>query len=270
MSTYEKRRRWFLGGISAFAWMAFMAWFASPAHAELIGSDTIHAYQDWFGTKSIQFHEESNGKYVDGSIDFVVYAPGDFNLSFPGQDPSNGTQYVYRFQLNNDAGTNNDYMKKLTLGLVGITGAANCKWIEPDSGPYSGGGVAPANDGLAGTPNPTSAFWSYSASNPIIPGSYSKMLIFTSPNGPTFRLATVNSQSTMDHWVDGSGNQYNWWEGELPSPVPEPSLLIGLLAAAGCLIVYRTLKSNRRCRAIQPRELGWMNRAPHEVIVEKN
>jgi hypothetical protein len=206
METYEKKQGRFYKGASAFTVMVLMASLSSLAHAELISTDTVNAIPGWYASEPIHFTEDSNGKVVDGSIDYAVYAPGDFNLSFPERDPSNGAQYVYRYQLHNDAGTSTDYMKKLTVGLVGITGAANCKWIEP--GPIYSGDVEPTLQvKLIGSPNPTSAVWSFNPNTPINPGSDSKMLIFTSPYGPTFQLASVLSQSLINR------NRSRRWRG---------------------------------------------------------
>jgi hypothetical protein len=242
MVTYYGQRERFRWGVLTFALLALTTSFSAPAHAELLSSDTAHAIPGWFDTKIVQFQEESNGKFVDGSVDYAVYAPGQFNLSFPGKDPSNGTQYVYRYQLYNNAVTSSDYIKKLTVGLAGITNAANCKWIDPDP-PYASGGAVPTLQvALIGTPNPTSAVWSYKASAPLNPGNYSKMLIFTSPYEPTSRLSTIYSQSTIAHWVDGGGNQYNWWEGQLPSPIPEPTSFCSLLIFGGLFTTYRVLR----------------------------
>jgi hypothetical protein len=248
MATNERKTGWLHGIVAAFVWLALMVSFSTPALAGLISTDTVHAMPGKFGTEVIQFTEEPSGKFVDGSIDYAVYAPGDFNLSFPGQDPSGGTQYVYRYQIYNNSGTSNDYMNKLTVALVGLTNltdAMNCTWIEP--GPiYPAGGIAPATSmtGITGNP-PDSANWGYkSSSPPINPGSYSKMLIFTSPYEPTFQIASVFSQSTDAHWVDNTGHQYNWWEGQLPSPIPEPSSLLSLLAIGILFSVYRALRKS--------------------------
>jgi hypothetical protein len=243
MATCDKRGR-FCGGVLTFALMVLAASFSSQARAGLVAADTANAMPGWYGTSIIQFIEETSPeKFVDGSVDFAVYAPGQFNLSFPGQDPSGGTRYVYRYQLYNNSGTSEDYLKTLTVGLVGVTNAANCKWIDPGDLYQGSGGVIPTLQvALIGTPNPTSAVWKYKASSPIGPGNYSKMLIFTSPYEPTSRLSTVNSQSTIGHWVDGDGNQYNWWEGMLPSPVPEPTTLFSLFMSGGLFIIYRVLR----------------------------
>jgi hypothetical protein len=210
-------------------------WNSASAQGGLIGADTANAMPGWFGTVNVHFLEElTPPKVVDATIDYAVYAPGQFNLSFYdlaadgtthiGKDPSNGTRYVYRYQIHNNSGLDNDAITKLTLALVDLTStndAKNCKWIEPNAGGiYPAGGVAPTISSIAGNP-PTSAYWSYPYF--LQPGSDSKMLIFTSPNAPTWQRATVNSQSTVQRWVDVDGTQYNWWEGQLPSPVPEPS-----------------------------------------------
>ena len=79
---------------------------------------------------------------------------------------------------------------------------------------------------VIGTPDPTSAVWSFKASALLGTSEHSEMLIFTSPYGPTFQPATVLSQSTTE-----------WWQGQVPSPVPEPASLVGLLTSSGILIV---------------------------------
>jgi hypothetical protein len=214
----------------------------TSAFAGLMLDDTEHAMPGWYGTKTIRFFEEKYLKTVDGSIDYAVYAPGQFNLAFPNQDPSNGPQYVYRFQLFNNVGTSEDYLKKLTIGLININDASTwfCKWIEPNTGPYDSGGVIPDQSqvGFVGTP-PTSVNWGYLSSGPIQPGNSSKMLIFTSSYAPTFAPATVKSRDTTKHYVDGE-NQFNWWEGQLPSPVvPEPASFAYLSIFCLVLLVSR-------------------------------
>ena len=60
------------------------------------------------------------------------------------------------------------------------------------------------------------------------------MLIFTSPYGPTSAAR------------DGSGAEHsNWWQGELPSPVPEPATLVGLLTAGLMFVAYRSLRRKK-------------------------
>lgn len=229
----NKSRRLFEIGL-AFATLALVVLVPVSTRADLISADTANAMPGWYKSVPIQF-DESSGNNIDGSIDYAVYAPGQFDLSFPGEDPSNGTQYVYRYQLyNNPSPISTDSIRKLTVGLVGVTDAANCKWV--DTGPlYAGDGVAPTLQvALIGTPDPTSAVWSFKASALLGTSEHSEMLIFTSPYGPTFQPATVLSQSTTE-----------WWQGQVPSPVPEPASLVGLLTSSGILIVYRVLRRKR-------------------------
>lgn len=204
----------------------------TTALGSLIVADTVNAIPGWYGTEIVQFEE--SGEFVDGSIDYAVYAPGQFNLSFPGQDPSSGAHYVYRYQLHNNAVTSTDFMKKLSVGLVGITNAANCKVIEPGPLYPVTGTIAPTQQvKLIGTP-PTSAVWSFKSTDPPVnPGYSSKMLIFTSPNSPTRLAASLYSQATD-----------TWWEGSLPSPIPEPVSLVSLLIFCCCLFAYRVLRRN--------------------------
>jgi hypothetical protein len=240
MATCEKR--WFRGGISALAVLALALLFSTPVRGDLLPADTVNAMPGWFDTEVVQFIEDSSLKIIDATIDYAVYAPGQFNLSFPGQDPSNGTRYVYRYRLNN-LSTSEDYIRKLTVGLVGATQAANCKYIEP--GPiYTGGSVAPLGQvALIGSPNPTSAVWTYAApGNVLSAGNSSKMLIFTSPYAPTLRRATILSAATGTHYEDGDG-QHNSWMGDVPSPVvPEPTTLFSLLMSGGLFVIYRVLR----------------------------
>jgi hypothetical protein len=222
---------------------------SSPVYATLISTDTANAMPGWYGTLPIQFTEElaAGNVFVDASVDYAVYSPGKFNASFPGMDPSNGTQYVYRFQLH-DAADSGDYLRKLSVGLVDINSAAGwfCTWIEP--GPiYPSGGVAPSASqvGFVGTP-PTSVNWGFKTSTGMVTaGNDSKMLIFTSSFAPTFQSATINSRSTVGWWTDDGGNQYNWWQGQLPSPVPEPATLFSLLVAGAIFSGYRVLRRKK-------------------------
>jgi hypothetical protein len=243
MATCSTKRR-FLPKMAVCVLTAVALSLPTSASATLITADTDNAMPGYYGTKSIHFYEESNQMTVDGSIDYAVYAPQQFNVSFPGKDPSNGTQYVYRYQLYNNAATSHDYMLSLTVGLPGFTGDATyCKWVEP--GPiYPDGGLAPGSrNKLIGTP-PTSALFEYRGSAPLQPGNFSKMLIFTSDYPPTYRFASVVSSCSIQRWVDEDGNQYNWWEGQVPSPVPEPASLIGLLVFGACALAYRALSRN--------------------------
>jgi hypothetical protein len=226
MAAYPKVSR----RVSVFALVAILASLPALAHAGLIEADTANAMTGFFGNKDVQFTEAS-GKNIDGSVDYAVYAPGKFDLSFPGQDPSGGSQYVYRYQLHNKPSpASTDYIRKLTVALVGITDSTGwyCKAVEPGPIYPSGGTVEPTFQvQLTGSPY-TSAVWAFRSSAPVNTGSDSKMLIFTSPYAPTYQLATILSQSSTDKW-----------EGQLPSPVPEPASFFGLLGFGLFFLGYR-------------------------------
>ena len=36
---------------------------------------------------------------LNATVDYAVYAPGSFDLSFPNADPSDGTDYVYAYRF---------------------------------------------------------------------------------------------------------------------------------------------------------------------------
>lgn len=245
MATCEGQRGVVKGALAA-ALIVLVVSLPAVAQGALLSADTQYAMPGWFSTLAVQFQETSPNKSVDGSIDYAVYAPGQFQLSFPNKDPSNGTQYVYRFQLYNNTGLNRDYMKKLTIGLVSVSSVTGwfCTSVEPND-PYATGGVAPASNQMTFNGPPyTSVSWGFksSGSGYVQPGSFSKMLIFTSPYGPTMQSATINSQSTAEHWELG-GVQHENWHGYLPSPgVPEPATLSSLLVAGGLFVVYRVLR----------------------------
>ncbi len=53
----------------------------------------------WNGT--VNFDTTFSIYTVKAEVDYAVYAPGQFNLSFPGGDPSGGSHYVYAYRVHN-------------------------------------------------------------------------------------------------------------------------------------------------------------------------
>jgi hypothetical protein len=248
MATRNKAAWPYHGGLFLIALTVSALSFSVPAYATLIAEDTANAMPGWYATLPVQFTEELTGGnvFVDASVDYAVYAPGDFNLSFPGKDPSGGLQYVYRYQLHNASGSG-DFLKKMTIGLVDITSAEGwfCTWVDPEP-IYTGGGIVPPTIGFVGSP-PTSVNWAYKSSSGFITaGEKSKMLIFTSPFPPTYGSATINSRNTVNWYMDDQGHQFNWWKGQLPSPVPEPATFVSLFVAGVLFFGYRVLRRKKR------------------------
>ncbi|HEY4760392.1 MAG TPA: PEP-CTERM sorting domain-containing protein [Thermoguttaceae bacterium] len=201
----------------------------ASARGELIASDS-NAMPGWHSTLQTSGSTQvSPYKYLYVDIDYAVYDKGQFNLSFPGKDPSGGTQYVYAYQLFNkpnppstDLGIN-----IFTVGLDGNESPANIMEID-NPNPPTGKTSSPA---FVGTP-PTSAKWSYSPANKVSPSARSKILLFTSKFGPEWDFANLTGWS-------GSTTPLNTYY--LPSPVPEPGTLLGL-TIAGLFFFVRMLR----------------------------
>ena len=167
---------------------------------------------------------EFRAMVFEADVEFCVYAPGDFDNSFPGQDPSTGTDYVYAYQIFNDL----DFyppppFSGAVRGLsVGINGGDE---IITHVGSIPGtGDQSPQSDDL----NSSSVWWIFGDAYELDKGEISDILFFTTPGVPEWDYADM----------DGGFPD----TGQLPSPqgAPEPGTL-ALLAVAGLL-----LKAGRR------------------------
>jgi hypothetical protein len=210
-----------------FLGMALVGLVAGAASAGLLLDDP-RGLIGWKGT--VRFEAPSN-LFVD--VEYNVYAPGpDFETSCDelfgaGEDPSNGKQYVYAYQILNNVNPNpdpvKDYVTSFSVGLpdgdeqpanigsVAVTGGTNpaLKYFSP---------AAPAV--------PSTATWKFIPSMKY-PG-FSNILIYTSPYGPELDNATVGGYSFDTH--------------SMPSPTPEPATLA--LMAGGLAAVW-TLRRRR-------------------------
>src|SRR2546426_12007332 len=65
--------------------------------ALLVGD--ANAMTGWNGT--VNFDTVIAPFTMKAEVDYAVYAPGQFNLSFPGGDPSAGARYVYAYRVHN-------------------------------------------------------------------------------------------------------------------------------------------------------------------------
>jgi hypothetical protein len=217
--------KWFFYGVISAA-VAGGLLLPATAHAGLLASDA-NAELGWHDTKPyignpFPFLTDK----IIGNMDYAVYRPGKFDLSFPDQDPSEGAEYVYAYQFFCDP-TSTDKVVTLTVGLDGDETPSDIMWIEED--PDNPSGVEPDMYWFGGTVNPTSALWSFDAG--VSSSEKSKILIFTSPFGPQKDLATLSGESSAKTWLESDG---------LPSPVPEPLTLLSLAIAGGLFILVYT------------------------------
>ena len=226
MTAYSRYDRWF----SALALcIALAPVFLTPAqtHADLLPTDS-NAMPAWQGSSLI------NSSFPSGAfstnVDYAVYAPGKFDLSFPGQDPSGGAQYVYAYQILNSLNSTAS-IREFTVGLHGNGSPAD---IGSVADPIPPSGNAENLAYFSGSP-PTSAVWSYTDSM-ISSGAESRILVFTSPNPPEWDLASLLGTRGSLGQAPGLG---------LPSPTPEPTALLGLGTIACAFVLMRQLR--RRC-----------------------
>ena len=191
----------------------------TAAEAGLLSANSGGAIGAFTGTQL--FSNDFGGFTVNASVDYAVFAPGAFGVAFPGQDPSNGSDYVYAYQINNLPGTipAATAISQFTVGLDGD---------EPlgATGFVSGIGITiPSSTGYVGS-GPTSVAFDFAANIPF--DGTSAILIFTSAAAPELDTATVHAA-----WADTH---------LLPSPSPEPATL-GLLAMGLGLIGTRRRKA---------------------------
>jgi len=175
----------------------------------------------WQGTKAyLQAAPVGTGS-LNALVDFAVFAPTKFNLSYPGMDPSAGANYVYAYQVHNGAGTAS--ISTLSVGLSGGNETPSGIGFVP------AGGAAPSSTKFnpGGAPF-TSAGFSYTGAL-LAPGATSHILIFTSPFGPELDYASL---------IGGISKSER-----LPSPVPEPATIVLLGLGALALLAARRNKT---------------------------
>lgn len=187
----------------------------NPAWAALL-ADNANALDGWHDTL---IAEHSSGEDVlSMKVDYAVFAPGQY----PGQVPDKDSQYVYAYQAFNQAVST----VALTAFSVGLDPLADADNIGDDASagqPGVGGGVSP-DLAIVGT---SSARWGWGWIGGFEVGAdeHSTVVLFTSPNAPTWDTATM---------LNGG---FPTPVGLLPSPVPEPAtaslLALGLAAMLG-------------------------------------
>ena len=197
------------------------------ASGSVVLSSDANAMSAWQGSALFASADPGNLPQLAASVDYAVYAPGKFNVSFPGMDPTAGAEFIYAYQVYNNLSPhpgwpvwqgNEDYVTKFSVGMSVLFDE-----LPSNAGFLAGTGQAPSASNL-----PTgSAGWTYRASfNKLLYGATSAVLYYASPFGP--------------EWDDGTVQGYNsvTLPLSMPSPTPEPATL-SLLAMGGLAMLRR-------------------------------
>jgi len=196
---------------------------STKAFSAILATDA-NAVSGFHGTQD--FSTSIGTLSMKGEVDYAVYAPGKFKLTFgAGSDPSGDKRYVYAYQLHNTGGTTDRDLGFLSVGFDAAgPGGSN----PTDIGMLLVGdhGDDPSSFSFipAGGPPFNSATWNFA--NTLPDAHYSEILLFTSPYSPEF----------YDASVQGGGLSK---QSRLPSPVPEPGSALAACGMIGALLIRR-------------------------------
>ena len=174
----------------------------------------VNAMPGFFGT--VYYDYTAAGDTLTAQVDYAVYDRGDY----PGVDLSKGADYLYVYQIFNDAASTVG-VKFFSVGLESGAIARNPGEDTSADAPGQSGGQSPVMTWV----DSDSVLWIFNPSVPV--GGHSTTLLFTSPYGPTWK-----SSALADGGLPTPGS------GLLPSPTPEPATL-ALLALGGIGMLAR-------------------------------
>ncbi len=200
--------------------IACVALFSSSAWAGMLADDA-NAMAAWRG--NVLTSHTYGGVTLDVDLQYAVYAFGHY----PGVDPSGGTEFVYAYQIFNEAASTVG-VTVLSVGLGPEHGAGNIGFDASVGAPGIAGGVVPD----ISTIGSSSALWAFGWLNglEIAPGQHSAVLLYTSLKIPQFNSATL---------TDG-GLPLPGGDVASPSPfLPEPATLSLLTVGIVSLLVKR-------------------------------
>ncbi len=210
----------------------------SAAIADTLPTDP-HALAAWQGTEP--FVETAFGFTLSASVDYAVYAPGQFQQTFGTTALSDSSDYVYAYQIYNGPGQ--IAVQAFTVGLADFgthpqdKQVANIGYVPNLSDSSSVAPPAGSYSFQPGTVPETSALWNFSPLNNLPALGNSDVLFFTSPYPPELDSSTIQSSLPII-------------QESLPSPVPEPATGILLAIAATFFLAVRIYCA--RTRAIGP------------------
>jgi len=192
------------------------------------------AISGWQGTSVFSGKNGLGTINLKASVEFAVYAPGDFKNSAALDTPPinlpgySDTEFVYAYEIFGDPTSDSvvtSYSVNLIPGTVTLasTNVGNYSF-DPEFG------LAPVlNQFIHGGGVTTNARWTF-GSPWVAQGAHSDILFFTSPFGPTFRPSSM------------TGSNSTGASAAVPSPVPEPGTAILAAVAVVCIAASRFLR----------------------------
>lgn len=170
---------------------------AGAADGGMLATDA-NGMSAWRGTQAY-YAEQYSVVSHDTQVDYCVYTPGDFSMSFPGEAVP-ADRYVYAYQVT-------DLVEGLiTRFSVGLDDDEQAAGIAAIAGT---GDVSPSNSAFAAK----TAGWDFNPSIEAPGTSSSLVLYYTSPFSPEEHNASTTGK-------------YGWGDTHpLPSPTPEPATL---------------------------------------------
>jgi len=207
-----------------FAAAAAVLLLGTRAFSAILATD-VNAMAGFKGT--VDFTAALPPLSMNAEVDYAVYAPGQFNLTFgSGADPSNGARFVYAYQIHNTGTVGNSLQRDPAFFSVGFDGNENPQNIGFLNIPAGDTSPSASTFIPVGSPPYASATWDF---NPVIPDTkFSEILLFTSAAPPEFEDASVQ----------GGGLST---QRRLPSPlpVPEPGSALAALGMSAALLIRR-------------------------------
>jgi len=210
--------------LTKFILAALVAFSALPA---LAGQLNLNANAIPGFTGTTPFANASPPDFLLGTVDYAVFAPGDFTTAFPasGYTPTAG-QLVYAYQIIPTDGLNTEFISFMSVNLNGDANNISAFELEPGNTPSDASTFTFGPTGMAGE---NAEWYFFGGGIPISGRSYG--LVYSSPNVPQMLDGNV---------VDG-GLTANVIPLPVPSPVaiPEPGTItmlwlggLGILAIA--------------------------------------
>jgi hypothetical protein len=181
--------------------------FCVCANASLLLSTDPAGMAGFKGVTTFNYADVGSGSVLNVDVQYAVFAPGAYPVGSTGLSTSD---YIYAYQIFNKLPATNVAVDFFSVGIP-VGGSMN-------------GHATDATYGTLGGVNPTDQAFPHSAgyifiSFPLLPGSNSTVLLFSSSHSPVMRFGAVSGDGLSD-------------VGVLPtSSIPEPTTMALLIPA---------------------------------------